>query len=100
MNNIFKEKYEQIDNYRSEQIKGYLSAINSLTKATEIVYRGKPALPHTFEIRFKNDPFINTENHPLNVSDKFEKVNKDLFIKFFGCHPIYNNTHDVFWFSE
>jgi len=100
MNNIAKEKYEQINNYRSEQIKSYLSAINSLTKATEIVYCYGHPRPHTFEIRFKNDPFINTENHPLNVSDEFEKVNKDLFIKFFGCHPIYNNTHDVFWFYE
>ena len=82
---------------KAKAIETYLKIINKCTKHTEVVYKGHNGTAITFEIQLKPDPFIIVPNHPLNVSDEFDKINNTIFQEIFGKLPTYNNTHNTFW---
>lgn len=76
----------------------YLRIINAETKHTEVVggFKAQEEVVH-FEIRFQWDEFLNVEDHPINVSDRFIKLNNALCRGFFGKLPTYNNTQSTWW---
>jgi len=81
-------------------VKKYLDIINAETKHTEVIGGVGSFCQNNmvrFEIRFQWDEFLNTENHPINVSYRFIKLNDMLCRGFFGKFPTYNNTRSTWW---
>lgn len=82
------------------KIKAFLKEVNSHSKYIKVVCSAQ-ANDDTciqFQVVLKPDPFVNTDNHPINVSYFFHKTINDTGYKYFGEMPRYNNTHSMFWF--
>jgi hypothetical protein len=86
-----------------ESFNEYLKEINSLTEHcivegnyTEGNFGSIVAIVFMeFVLSLKEDPFCN--NAVLNPSVVFEMKNAELFKKYFGRTPSYNNTRTIFW---
>jgi hypothetical protein len=86
-----------------KQFNEYLKEINSLTE--HCVIEGKytegnlsgivSVVSVEFVLSVKKDLFC--DNTVLNPSHIFEMINDELFMKYFGKEPTYNNTHTAFW---
>lgn len=81
------------------KINAFLKEVNSHSKYVKVVCPDiSNTVAPTFKVVLNSDPFVNTNDHPINVSDFFDKTIEDLGYKHFGKTVRFNTTHSTFWF--
>lgn len=103
-NKVLKTMEIMNSKIRSKAIKSYLKEINALSKHCEVTERFPDSNERSeidsvhFDVQVKEDPFADYSH--ITVSQFFEKSNSELFRKYFGDDPHYNNNYTIFWLYE